>query len=273
VVVIVNPTHRTFYFGRTAGGASQPSSSRRHVTDLLRGVAPRPHQARVVATRKPSLLVPEADGRLRVPLADPMPGRLPVVGVPSGWELKEFSGRASVELQRSEIGLALRLRSEKGSFLLYRDLVVDLGEFPLLAWSWKVMRLPAGGDVRHATTDDQAAQVYVVFPRWPSPRTSSDVIGYVWDTTAPVGTRLPSRKAANVRIIVLESGPAGLATWRRHERNLVEDYVALFGRQPPRVGCVALMVDTNDTGSTAEAWVAELAFSRLQQKTPTPMLR
>ena len=277
LIVIVSPTHRAFYFARSGVGAPVSSPSRTltvpGVTGLLRGATPEPPRMGVVATRKPNRLVPGADGRLRIPLADPMPVRLPAYGVPSSWELKEFHGHASVELQRSEIGPALRLRSEQGSFLIYRDLVVDLGEFPLLSWSWKVTRLPAGGDVRHAATDDQAAQVYVVFPRGLSPRTSSDVIGYVWDTTAPVGTRLPSRKAANVRIIVLQSGAAELATWQRHERNVIQDYVALFGRQPPRVGSVAVMVDANDTGSSSEAWIAELAFSRLERKTPTPMLR
>ena len=40
-----------------------------------------------------------------------------------------------------------------------------------------------------ASRNDQAAQVYVIFPRWPSLATS-DVIGYVWDTQAPIGTAL-----------------------------------------------------------------------------------
>jgi hypothetical protein len=191
-----------------------------------------------------------------------MPGRLPVTGVPQSWELREFTGKANVELVRSELGPALRLRSEQTSFALYRDVVIDLEELPMLSWSWKVTQLPTGGDVRQPTRDDQAAQVYVVFPRWPSPRTNSDVIGYVWDTTAPVGTQLVSRKASNVRILVVESGAAGLGVWRRQGRNVSEDYVALFGRRPPRVGSLAVMVDANDTASAAEFWITDLAFSR-----------
>jgi hypothetical protein len=216
--------------------------------------------AALISTRRP--LQADGRGRVPIPLADPMPARLPAEGVPPSWVLKEFTGRASVELARTEIGPALRLRSEATSFALYRDLVMDLGEFPILTWSWKVVRLPSGGDVRQAATDDQAIQLYVVFPRWPSPRTSSDVIGYVWDTSAPVGTRVSSAKAPNVRIIVLDSGGAGLGTWRQQARDVVKDYGELFGRQPPRVGSLAVMVDTNDTSGTAESWITDLAFSR-----------
>ncbi|HEV8642556.1 MAG TPA: DUF3047 domain-containing protein [Methylomirabilota bacterium] len=203
-----------------------------------------------------------AAARLRIPIADSMPPHLPVEAVPRGWALKEFSGRASVMLMQAEPGLVFRLRSERTSFALYHDSVIDLDEFPVLSWWWKVVQLPARGDVRHQATDDQAAQVYVVFPRWPSPRTKSDVIGYVWDTAAPVNTRLVSAKASNVRIIVVESGPSRLGTWRRGQRNVRDDYIALFGRRPPRAGSIALMIDTDDTQGTAETLIGDLGFSR-----------
>jgi len=120
--------------------------------------------------------------------------------------------------------------------------------------------------VRAAARDDQAAQVYVVFPRWPSPRTNSDVIGYVWDTTAPVGTTVPSPKAPNVRIIVVASGATGLGAWQHYQRNVDEDYRALFGRRPPRVGTIAFMIDTNDTGTIAEATMGQIVFARAPQR-------
>jgi hypothetical protein len=215
---------------------------------------------------------------MRVPVADLIPTRLPAPGVPLGWEMAEFAGRdSSVELVRADGRLALRLRSERNSFAVHRDLVLDLRQHPILSWSWKVSRLPNGGDVREAGRDDQAAQVYVVFPRWPSPRTKSDVIGYVWDSRAPVGSQLTHPRAPNVRIVVLESGPGRLDRWLREERNVAEDYRALFGRPAPRAGKVAFMIDSNDTRSDAEAFFADLAFSRpgapSHAETPTSMLR
>jgi hypothetical protein len=205
---------------------------------------------------------PDGQGRVRIPAADEVPAHLPSAGAPAGWEVKEFVGGASVELVRNEGRVALRLRSARTSFALHRDVVLDVRQYSMLAWSWKVTRLPASGDVRDPARDDQAAQVYVIFPRWPSPPTASDVIGYVWDSQAPVGTTLRHPRAPNVRIIVVESGKARLDTWQRQVRNVAQDYQALFGRQPPRVGKVALMIDTNDTRGEAEALFGDLVFFR-----------
>lgn len=231
---------------------------------VMQSAEPRAPVVAGIATRRRVLA---ADGQgLRIPMSDDPPARIPAAGVPVGWELREFAGQADVELVRGERGLAVHLRSERASFALYRDLVVGLDEFPILSWSWKVARLPTGGDVRRADRDDQAAQIYVIFPRWPSPRTQSDVIGYVWDTTAPKGSTLASPKATNVKIVVVQSGPERLGNWERERRNVARDYQALFGRRPPRVGTIAIMIDTNETGSVAEATVGDLMFARATPK-------
>lgn len=212
---------------------------------------------------------------VRASLSERPPARLPAPGIPAGWQLKEFAGQADVELLRDEM-LALRLRSHRASYLLHRDVAIDVHAYPWLSWSWKVVQLPSGGDVRVSGSNDQAAQLYVVFPRWPDPRQSSDVIGYVWDTTAPVELRAANTQAPNVRVIVVASGPARLGAWRRFERNIAQDHVALFGRQPPQAGKIAVMIDSNDTRSGAEALVADIQFSRApleKRESPTPMLR
>jgi len=258
VGLLLSPSHRAYYTGVGQGVA-------RDAVGAVRGVALRPAVGTAAIGTRSRVLVPDAEG-LKVPISDEPPFRLPALGTPVGWELREFSGRGEIELVRGDRGLAVHLRAERASFALYRDLVVGLDEFPALGWSWKVARLPTGGDVRQAARDDQAAQVYVMFPRWPSPKTQSDVIGYVWDTTAPVGTTLRSPKAANVRVIVVESGPERLGVWRREWRNVAQDYRTLFGRAAPRVGAIAVMIDSNDTLSAAEATVGDLIFARAMPK-------
>lgn len=269
-VLVSNPRHRAFYFGSAlprerdeAGEAGRADRVKR----LAPGAAALVERVGVGSGTKRYVPRPDAAGQIRIPVADEVPWRLPFEGVPPGWELREFAGRADVEVVRVDGRVAARLRSDQGSFALYRDAVIDLGEFPVLSWSWKVIRLPAGGDVRGARTDDQAAQVYVIFPRWPAPRTASDVVGYVWDSHAPPGTRLRSPKADNVRIVVVESGPARLDSWQTYERNVATDYLELFGRRPPRVGMVAVMIDSDDTRGRAEALLGELVFSRTPRGT------
>jgi Protein of unknown function (DUF3047) len=251
--VLASPRHRSYYFG---GGDGPPTALVYRTTTAPLGWKTASLDAPVSRTRRGGA----SDGRLDVPLSDHVPWSLPAEGVPSGWSLKSFTGDADVELLRVDGRLAVRLRSERSSFAIYRDVVVDLNELPVLTWSWKVMRLPTGGDVRVAARDDQAAAVYVVFPRWPAPLTRSDVIGYVWDTSAPVDTHMASLHAANVKLIVVESGRKEVGQWRRYERDVVQDYIDLFGRKPPRAGKIALMSDSNDTRSGAEALFAGMGF-------------
>ena len=278
-VLLANPRHRAFYFGN--GDAPFPSASTFALptpAGFSRPAVTRTSSARVMTAALPAVRVPmpDLDGRVRVPVVDVVPSHLPAPGTPFGWEVKEFTGDASIELVRNEGRVALRLRSERTSFALHRDVMLDVRQYPMLAWSWKVLKLPMAGDVRDPARNDQAAQVYVIFPRWPSPPTSSDVIGYVWDSQAPVGTTVSHPKMPNVRIMVVESGTGRLDTWQRQVRNVAQDYQALFGRQPPRVGKVALMIDTNDTRGEAEALFGDLSFFRLgvaSMEIPITMLR
>jgi hypothetical protein len=274
-----NPHYRPFFFNRSltpldeqAGAVLSPPT----VKTVAKAAGGSAQPSRATGSPARRVPLPDSDGRIWLPVADRVPFRLPAEGIPAGWTSKEFVGRAQVELVRDGARLAMRLRSDHSSFALYRDVVVDPKEFPYLSWWWKAVRLPPRGDVRERGADDQGAQVYVVFPRWPAPLTNSDVIGYVWDSRAPVGTRITSTKAPNVKIVVVESGMSPGEAWRVQERHVAKDYQALFGRPAPRVGQVALMIDTDDTKSAAEALIGGLVFARSRLENiemPTSMLR
>ena len=277
--LLSSPRHRAFFFNRAPAPLDEQAGavlSTPTVKTAARGGGASAQPSRAAMTPARRVPLPDGEGRIWLPVADRVPFRLPAEGIPLGWTSKEFVGRASVELVRDGARLAMRLRSDHSSFALYRDVVVDPNEFPYLSWSWKAVHLPPRGDVRERGADDQAAQVYVIFPRWPAPLTNSDVIGYVWDSRAPVGTRITSTKAGNVKIIVVESGMSPREAWRVQERHVAKDYQALFGRPVPRVGQVALMIDTDDTKSAAEALIGGLVFARSPVENveiPTSMLR
>lgn len=257
VVLAVSPAHRKFYLGGL--GASDAGST----APVAEGTPSRASRAaRIRTSVRVTVPTEDALGRVRVPVADVVPWALPAEGAPAGWDVKPFVGKPDVELVRADGRLALRLRSEASSFAVHRDVVVDPGVQSRLAWSWKVTRLPVDGDARDPARNDQAIGLYVVFPRWPAPISSSEVLGYVWDSRAPVGTVVRLEKAPNVRLLVVESGGAALGAWRAYERDLVRDYASVFGTPPGRVGKLALMSDADDTRGIGEALVADLLFSR-----------
>lgn len=196
--------------------------------------------------------------RVQIPIHKP-----DSAGVPEGWRLKEWKGKASFKLVDSETGKTLQLTSDSTSMALYRDIDFDLKQYPLLNWRWKVTRLPEKGDVRRKNADDQAAQVYVVFSRWPE-AVNSRLVGYIWDTTAPAGLAVTSARTSNVRYIVLKSGPEGLDRWFSEKRNVLADYKRLFNEEPPSSGkiSVSVMIDSDNTGSSAESFIGDIFFSK-----------
>ena len=181
--------------------------------------------------------------------------------VPGGWSLKEFIGKAMVKVEKVGEFFAVRLHSERASFGLHKDIEVDVASFPYLSWIWRVDVLPPQGDVRKKDTDDQAAQLYVIFPRFPA-MVRSHIIGYVWDSTAPAGTVLTSPTNRMAKIIVMRSGPDRLGQWVAESRNVLEDYRRLYGEIPPKVGKISLLINSQNTKSVAEAWFSGLMFTR-----------
>ncbi|MBI3080941.1 MAG: DUF3047 domain-containing protein [candidate division NC10 bacterium] len=179
---------------------------------------------------------------------------------PQEWRLQEFSGPARFRVAQVRGTGVIRLESEQTSFALHRNVEVDLAEFPYLTWTWRVDVLPEGGDVRRREADDQAAQLYVVFPRFPA-MLRSRVLGYVWDATAPAGSSLVSAATSLARIVVVESGPAKTGRWIEETRNIREDYRRLFHEEPPRVGKVSLLINSQHTRSRAVAWFGPIRFA------------
>ena len=198
----------------------------------------------------------------QVPLA--INGKLNGDGIPVGWELETFHDHHQISLeplQNDRFGI--RLVSDGSSFGLYKTVDVDLIEFPILSWRWKVDRLPPAGDIREKSKDDQAAQVYIVFPNKIF-KFRSPMIGYIWDSNAPAGTIADGHSLMTpIKVVVLRSGKQRLGEWIQERRNVAQDYQQLFGKDAlPKVGRVAIWINTQHTKSTAEATFADLQFLR-----------
>jgi hypothetical protein len=178
-------------------------------------------------------------------------------GIPSGWELKTKSGKANFEVTRDGDIAALHLKSTDSSFSLQGEVNVDVKRYPVLSWKWKVTRLPKGGDFRRSGTDDQAAQVFVVF-------TKTKAIVYIWDTTAPQGLMESTSPVPfmTVKVVVVRSGPAELGKWIAETRNVYEDYKKLYGEEPPVVRGMRLQINSQHTGTSAESLFADVVFKK-----------
>jgi len=175
--------------------------------------------------------------------------------LPSGWQIKLTHGRPEISALR-EAGISvLRLHSNRASFGVERSLDVDPSAMPFLTWQWKVTELPAGADFRRASTDDQAAQVLIVFA-------DRRVLSYIWDSSAPPGAAQNASSIPLVHIFafVCRSGPAEMNRWLTETRNVAEDYHRAYGRSAPHVKGLRLQINSQHTGTEAESYFGQVAF-------------
>ena len=172
--------------------------------------------------------------------------------IPKGWELKEWKGKGEIIIENEDGISFIHLKSSKNSFALHKELNFNIKEYPVITWRWKVSRLPDGADVRNSKTDDQAAQIYIVFPKFPA-MINSRVAGYIWETSATAGSVITSKKRSYTKYIVLQSGKERLGEWLEEKRNVYADYKMLFNEEPPLVGKVSVMIDTDNTKSSGES--------------------
>lgn len=191
-------------------------------------------------------------------------------GVPSGWELDRKTGTVALRLERYGAGYCLNMVSDQSSFGIKRAVKLNIREYPYLNWTWKVSKLPPGGDVRKSETDDQAAQIYLAFPAKGFPaKLNTPVIGYIWDNEAPKEWtgRSPQLGGGKMRYVVVRNKIDKLGRWYAEKRNIYNDYQKLFrdlqGGEPtgPTQG-ISLYINSQHTRSAAECYIGDIFFSR-----------
>jgi hypothetical protein len=117
----------------------------------------------------------------------------------------------------------------------------------------------AGGNEKTRQGDDYAARVYVVFPGrffW-----QMRALNYIWANKLPKGEFVPNAFTSNAMMIAVESGPAKTGQWVTEERDILTDYRRVFGEDPPEAGAIAIMTDTDNTGTEATAWYNDIILS------------
>ncbi len=186
-------------------------------------------------------------------------------GLRPGWQEKSFQGRTEYRVVQDETGYVLEATSQGTASALILNQTIDLKAFPVLSWRWKVENILPRGDARNKAGDDYAARIYVVFPHWFFPKTRT--INYIWANKLPVGAVVPNPFTSNAMMVAVQSGEDKVGEWVQENRDVLADYRRIFGEDPPVAGAIAIMTDTDNTGSSAVAWYDDI---RLRGATAAP---
>ena len=174
--------------------------------------------------------------------------------------------------------VVVRARADDSASGLVRRVRVNLAEYPVLAWRWKVDGVIARGDVTRRDGDDYPARIYVTFDYPPSRLSFGDrvkyralrvlgyrdiptrALNYIWANRAGE-TRIVANPFTDwVQMVPVESGPANAGRWRSVRRNVADDYRAAFGEEPPAITGIAIMTDADNTGGAAAATYGDITM-------------
>jgi len=181
----------------------------------------------------------------------------------TGWKEQTIGllkSKTSYTLSRDNDKEVLVARSTKSASGQIYTLKLDPKEYPTLKWSWKIDHTIKKGDEKTKDGDDYAVRVYVVFPRGFFSKTRA--ICYVWANKLPKGEHVVSPFTPNIITVAADSGEELAGRWTFHQRNIFDDYRTFFGEEPPRIGAVALMTDTDNTGETAVGYYGDISLVR-----------
>jgi hypothetical protein len=83
---------------------------------------------------------------------------------------------------------------------------------------------------------------------------------YIWSEQVPVESVIPSARTSQVNMLVVASGTEGLGAWQQVRRTIADDYRRTYGTGPGRILGVAVMTDTDNTGTRAVGRYADIRF-------------
>ncbi len=177
-----------------------------------------------------------------------------------GWKERSFSGNSEYSLVDHHGMQAIRGRTDSSASALYKDLGTDLRKTPYLSWQWQVENVFDNPHERAKKGDDFPARVYVVYKKGPFPWNTL-AINYVWSSDNSIGDHWGSAYTKKSHVVVLQSGDAKAGQWVAEKRNVAEDFKTFFGIDVRKINGYAIMVDGDNTSSTATTWFADIDFS------------
>ncbi len=201
-------------------------------------------------------------------------------------KIKEHSTYTIVEnnvTQSSRLRNVLKAESNaSASAILYKGRF-NVSDYPLLEWRWKVENVYEKGDAKKKSGDDYPIRIYIVFKYDPKKagfrkrlkyKTAKALYGeypphstlnYIWANKEHAEDILTNTYADEAKMILLQKGKEKIHTWQVEKANILEDYRKAFGEDPPDVGSIVMMNDSDNTKEHAVSYVDYIKIYREEE--------
>jgi len=197
----------------------------------------------------------------------------------AGWRHKPMSSlkRDTVyKIEPDGSRTVLKAEADKSASLYVAPFSAPMAVPASLGWAWKTDALVPGADNRDKKREDAPLRVLAAFggdetklpeeerkrmnraEKLSGTKPPFATLMYIWSEQVPVGTVIPSAHTSQVKMLVVASGKQGLGQWQTFQRDLAADYRKAWGGSAGPLLGVAVMTDTDNTGTQASGWYADL---------------
>lgn len=158
------------------------------------------------------------------------------------------------------------------SGLVYRR-EFNVFEYPVMKWRWRISNVYRNGNALEKAGDDYPLRVYVVFKYDPEAASvgkrikfglaktlygeypPDSTLTYIWESRKHDRRIVTSPYADEARMVILRAGPEHAGMWVEERVNIIDDYHAAFGEDPPSVASIAIMNDSDNTGESSVSYL------------------
>jgi hypothetical protein len=176
----------------------------------------------------------------------------------------------SIERKNDEHYLRTESDRSASGILLKREF--NVYNYPKVRWKWKVANIYGKGELYEKSGDDYPIRIYIVFKYDPG---KADILekfkynmsrllygeypphstlNYVW-AGRDAKTVFTSPYTDKAKLIPLQMGDRNVGSWQEETVDIIRDYKAAFGTDPPPVAAIGIMSDSDDTGERAISYV------------------
>jgi len=158
-------------------------------------------------------------------------------------------------------------------------------ETPFMEWRRKVVNILKKGNALEKSGDDYPLRIYVMFEydlvesgffesiMYESARLIYGEYPPVQQSKLYLANRkqpkriIPNSYTNKAQMFVMQQGEENTGAWMTESVNLLDDYRAAFGEDPPVTATIAIMADSDNTGESATALIDYILIRSTEKDT------
>ncbi len=176
------------------------------------------------------------------------------------WREKSFFGNTQYKFIKVKNRYVLQATAQKSASALYKPVDINLQNTPYLNWSWSIISALPSLNEQSKPGDDYAARIYVVVKTGLAPW-DKRALNYVWSSNEAPLESWPNVFTDKAVMIPLRAGKDSAGVWQMEKVNVLEDIKKYLRLDVRKIEGIAIMTDTDNSGSFSVAHYGDLYFS------------